>query len=52
MLIWGRTKKDVSIVGWRNDMTQNKIPIWKKHQILCANYNEKTIAYLVLLPLD
>jgi len=48
----GKTKKDVSIVGWRNVMTQNKIHIWKKHQILCAIYNEETIAYLVLLPYD
>ncbi len=45
MLRWGRTKKNVSIGGCRNDMTQNKIPIWKKHQILCAIYNEKIIAY-------
>ncbi len=45
MLIWGRTKKNVSIVGCMNDMTLNKIPNWKKHQILCAIYNEKTIAY-------
>jgi hypothetical protein len=45
MLIRGRTKNDVSIVGCRNDMTQNKILISKKHQILCAIHNEKTIAY-------